>query len=251
MAATAAYYNRCLAEALVEMPEVREVILLARVMCFAPEEIPPKVKFIRKSTGGKTRRLCAMLILVKERFGLVSRYGLKGRKVIMTLARLPGFERYKGIDEVLEAIPRLLEYVPNLIYMVLGEGDDKPRLEAKALGIGDRGIFTGLISESDKADYLRLADVFALPGRKEGFGIVYLEDMACGIPVVGSKLDGSREALRDGLFGELVDPVDQGILNALVKPKGIPPGLSYFAWPAFVDRIAVATRTQIHGRPRE
>jgi phosphatidyl-myo-inositol dimannoside synthase len=336
-----AYYNRCLSEALAEMPEVEEVVVLARVMRFAPEGIPEKVRFVTGAAGGILRYLRAVLeettkrfdlvicghinllplaapfamlkrvplvlqvhgidawqpvpratnwlnrvdavwavsaitrdrmntwaklpvskytiipnTIHPERYGLapkrddlVKRYGLEGRKVILTLARLAGYERYKGIDEILEALPALLAQEPNLIYMVLGDGDDQPRLEAKAhtLGVGDKVIFAGFITESDKADYLRLADVFALPGRGEGFGIVYLEAMACGVPAVGSKVDGSREALRDGLLGELVDPTDptsikQGILRALTKPKEIPPGLSYFAWPAFSQRVSNAVR---------
>ena len=84
-----------------------------------------------------------------------------------------------------------------------------------------------------------------MPGRGEGFGFVFLEALACGVPVVGSLIDGSREALRDGLLGELVDPTDpasiqHGILAALAKPKGIPDGLSYFCWPAFAQRVAGA-----------
>ena len=93
-----------------------------------------------------------------------------------------------------------------------------------------------------------MADVFALPGRGEGFGIVFLEAMACGVPVVGSSMDGSREALLNGELGELVDPADpasmrEGILRALAKPKGIPPGLDYFAWPRFCERIAAAVHS--------
>jgi glycosyltransferase involved in cell wall biosynthesis len=190
--------------------------------------------------------------LAPKRADLVKQHGLEGRKVIMTLARLAGYERYKGIDEILEAMPALLKKEPNLIYMVLGDGDDQPRLEAKAktLNISDKTIFAGFVSEANKADFLRLADVFALPGRGEGFGIVYLEALACGIPAVGSKLDGSREALRDGLLGELVDPADpdsvqQGILNALAKSKSIPEGLNYFAWPAFSQRVSAAVRSLV------
>ena len=74
-----------------------------------------------------------------------------------------------------------------------------------------------------------------MPGRGEGFGIVYLEAMACGIPTVASKLDGSRDALRDGQLGILADPndlrdVQKAVLNALKKERGkIPEGLDYFS----------------------
>jgi len=193
--------------------------------------------------------------LAARRADLIARYKLEGRKVIMTLARLAGDERYKGIDEILEVMPELLIEEPRLVYLVVGDGDDQPRLEAKAsaLGIADKVIFTGYVDESQKADHLRLADVFALPGRGEGFGIVYLEALACGVPVVGSQLDGSREALRGGALGELADPTDLEsirlcILRALAAPPGIPPGLSYFDWPHFQTRLAAAVRQLLHSR---
>jgi asparagine synthase (glutamine-hydrolysing) len=183
----------------------------------------------------------------QRRAELVSRFHLEGRKVLVTLARLAEKERYKGIDEVLEAMPQLLEQEPTITYLVMGDGDDQARLEekARALGVSERVIFTGLIDEEDKAEYLRLADVFVLPGRAEGFGIVYLEALACGIPVVGSQLDGSREALMDGELGELADPASLSsvracILRALAKPKGVPPGLVNYDWPHYRDRVAAA-----------
>ncbi len=172
-----------------------------------------------------------------------------GEEVIMTLDRPPDAERYKGLDEVLEAMPTLLQRRPRLKYLVCGEGNDRPRLMAKArsLGIADAVVFTGMIDECDKADYFRLADAFAMPGRGEGFGFVFLEALACGVPVVGSKLDGSQEALRDGLLGELVDPgnatsVIESIERALSQPKLIPEGLTYFAWPQFQERLSIAIK---------
>jgi glycosyltransferase involved in cell wall biosynthesis len=80
-----------------------------------------------------------------------------------------------------------------------------------------------------------------MPSRGEGFGIVYLEAMACGIPALASKLDGGREALRNGQLGVLVNPASQadlvnGILAALRRPKGIPAGLDYFSASAFKNR---------------
>jgi glycosyltransferase involved in cell wall biosynthesis len=67
---------------------------------------------------------------------LIARYGLQGNKVIMTMGRLAACERYKGFDEVIELMPRLLERVPGLKYLVIGDGSDRPRLEAKVAALG-------------------------------------------------------------------------------------------------------------------
>jgi len=114
-----------------------------------------------------------------------------------------------------------------ITYLIVGDGRDRRRLEEKArsLGVGDRVVFAGFIPESEKTEHYRLADAYVMPGWGEGFGFVYLEALACGIPALGSKLDGSREALRDGDLGILVDPHDrddlwQGLLEVLIRPRG-------------------------------
>lgn len=176
--------------------------------------------------------------------GLLNRYGLAGQRVMMSLGRLESSERYKGFDELLELLPILIKEMPDLCYLVVGDGSDRARLEqkAKSLGVGERVVFTGLIPETEKADHYRLADAYVMPSRGEGFGIVYLEAMACGIPVVAGKLDGGREAVRDGALGILVDPRDQesikeGALEALNRPKGLSPeGLDFFSYSNFERR---------------
>jgi glycosyltransferase involved in cell wall biosynthesis len=187
---------------------------------------------------------------------LVARYGLQGRAVLLTLGRLAAAERYKGIDEVLECLPGLRAARPDLAYLVAGDGDDRPRLEAKAASLGLSGhvVFCGRVTEAEKADHYRLADAFVMPGRGEGFGIVYLEAMACGIPVLGSRRDASREALRDGELGILVDPNDgealaAGILAALARPKAVPPGLAYFHADRFAERVAALLASLAPGEP--
>ncbi|MEJ2670846.1 MAG: glycosyltransferase [Deltaproteobacteria bacterium] len=175
---------------------------------------------------------------------LLERYGLKDKVVLMTMGRLAAAEQYKGFDEVMDLLPRLAKSLPNLAYLIVGDGDDRPRLEAKAvsLGVKDRVVFAGFIPEAEKADHYRLADAFVMPGRGEGFGFVFLEALACGIPAVGSTLDGSREALRDGSLGILVDPrrpeeIQAGILEALRRPRGvILEGLEYFSFENFAKR---------------
>jgi len=176
---------------------------------------------------------------------LLNRYGLQGKTVLLTVGRLSAEEQYKGFDEVIELLQELSEDIPGVAYLIAGEGTDRPRLEekAKALGVSGRVVFAGYIPESEKADHYRLSDVFLMPGRGEGFGFVFLEAMACGIPVIASKIDGSREAVRDGKLGLVVDPENAGeiksaILQALKYPKGqIADGLEYFFFGNFQNRL--------------
>lgn len=175
---------------------------------------------------------------------LVVKYGLSGRKVMMILARLVSAERYKGVDELLDLMPDLLMREPELVFLVAGDGNGRPRLEAKAkaLGVADRVVFTGYVPESEKMAHYCIADAFVMPGRCEGFGIVYLEAMACGVPVVASTLDGSREAVRFGMLGQMVNPDDRtalmaAIVKALNTEKEIPEGLEYFSFANFQSRL--------------
>lgn len=175
---------------------------------------------------------------------LVRRYGLTGKRVIMTFGRLAGAERYKGFDETMEVLQQVAEQVPNLVYMVVGEGSDRARLtkKAQALGIEDRVVFTGFVAEEEKAGLYRLADAYVMPSRGEGFGFVILEALATGIPTVASKVDGGREAVRDGMLGLLVDPdspteIHQAIVAALRRPKEVLDGLDYFSFKNFERRL--------------
>jgi asparagine synthase (glutamine-hydrolysing) len=187
-----------------------------------------------------------------DRFGiaprnpaLVERYGLAGKKVVATLGRLVSEERYKGFDEVLDILPDLVRRVPNLVYLLMGDGTDRARLEKRVGGAGlsSHVVFTGFVPEEEKADHLRLTDVYVMPSRGEGFGFVILEALACGVRAIGSKADGTQEALRDGLLGTLVDPDDRrDILEAIItaledsEPR-IPDGLNYYAYSEFLERV--------------
>lgn len=179
-----------------------------------------------------------------KRPDLLARYGLEGAKVIMTFGRLDPAEQYKGFDEIIALMPELLEARPEIRYLIVGKGDDRPRLEAKAaaLGVADKVIFTGPIDEAEKADIYRLVDVYAMPSKGEGFGFVVLEALACGVPAIGSNQDGTQEAVRHGMIGQVVDPdnpaqIKEAILRVIDAPREIPQGLDYYAYPAFVERL--------------
>ena len=136
----------------------------------------------------------------------------------MSVSRLASSERYKGNDRVIRALPSVLTRYPDALYLVVGDGDDRPRLEALAaeLGVTEKVRFVGLVSSEELPDYFRVADVFVMPSTGEGFGIVFLEAMACGIPVIGGNKDGSLDALADGVLGFAVDPEnDEELVSAI------------------------------------
>ena len=173
---------------------------------------------------------------------LVARYGLEGKRVLLTVGRIVAAERYKGFDEVIEVLADLPK---DVVYLIAGGGNDLSRLKKKAeqLGLGDRVIFTGLFPESEKPALYNLADVYVMPSRGEGFGFVLLEAMACGVPAIGSRHDGGREALCGGQLGILVDPASSADIRLAIEEllarrgKQIPPGLDYFSFPNFESRV--------------
>lgn len=179
-----------------------------------------------------------------KRADLLARYGLTGKTILMGMGRLDTRERYKGFDEVIEALPSLAKTRPNIAYLICGEGSDRPRLEekARALGVGDRVVFAGYVPEAEKVDTYRLADCFLLAGWGEGFGIVLIEAMACAVPAIASSLDASAEAVANGRFGQVVDPKNPELLRlaierALSGPRFVPQGLETFSARAFERRI--------------
>ena len=125
---------------------------------------------------------------------LVERYGIRDNKLILTVGRMVSQERYKAFDEVIEAMLELLRRFPNLKYMIVGDGDDRSRLEekVKSLGLSQQIIFAGKIPEHEKVSHYCLADAYVMPSHGDGLGIVFLEALACGVPVIGTKVDGRR-----------------------------------------------------------
>jgi phosphatidylinositol alpha-1,6-mannosyltransferase len=171
---------------------------------------------------------------------LAERLGIGNRRVLLGVGRLATGERYKGFEEVMEVLPA----IDDAVFVIAGDGDDRPRLEqrARSLGVADRVLFTGLFPEEEKNDLYALADTFVMPSRGEGFGFVFLEALASGLPVIAGKHDGGREALRNGMLGIVVDETNPAeiaaaIRESLARSKGIPEGLSYFAFGEFAARV--------------
>jgi phosphatidyl-myo-inositol dimannoside synthase len=133
---------------------------------------------------------------------LVAKYQLADAKVLMTVARLWPTDLYKGVDITIRALPEIAKAFPEVKYLVIGRGEDQPRLAqlAQGLGVGDRVIFAGFVPSADLVEHYRLTNAYIMPSQ-EGFGIVYLEAMACGKPVLAGDADGSIDPLQDGKLG--------------------------------------------------
>jgi glycosyltransferase involved in cell wall biosynthesis len=133
---------------------------------------------------------------------LLKKYGLAEAKVLMTVARLWAGDIYKGVDVTIRALPQILKAFPEVKYLAIGRGDDRPRLErlAKDLGVAEKVVFAGFVPTEALADHYRVADAYIMPSQ-EGFGIVYLEAMACGKPTLSGDADGSAAPLQDGRLG--------------------------------------------------
>lgn len=133
---------------------------------------------------------------------LLEQYNLVGAKILMTVARLRSTDIYKGVDVTIQALPQIAKTFPNVKYLVIGRGDDRSRLAQLAddLGVTERVIFAGFVATENLAAHYQLADAYVMPSQ-EGFGIVYLEALACGVPVLAGDADGSADPLQDGKLG--------------------------------------------------
>jgi phosphatidylinositol alpha-1,6-mannosyltransferase len=160
---------------------------------------------------------------------------LGGKRVLLTVGRMDSRERYKGHDRVIAAIPDLVQRGHEVVYLIIGQGDDRVRLEefARVAGVPDRVRFLGAVSPEYLAEAYRLADLFVMPSTGEGFGIAFLEAMASGTPAIGLDAAGARDALADGELGGLVSAAD--LPRALDRALSAP-------WP---DPWALAEQVRI------
>ena len=157
---------------------------------------------------------------------LKERYSLNGKKIISTLTRLSSKEQYKGYDKVLQILPELKKTFPDIKYLISGKADkiEKQRVQKliKSLGLEENVVLTGYIKDEEIIDHYLLSDTFIMPSTMEGFGIVFIEAMACGVAVIAGNVDGSVDALNNGEFGKLINPSNnEEIIRSLVSTEPI------------------------------
>jgi phosphatidylinositol alpha-1,6-mannosyltransferase len=150
-------------------------------------------------------------------------YGLTDKRILLTVGRLSA---RKGIDRVIEALPAVRSRHPDLHYLIVGEGAYRAhlgRLVAERR-LADHVTFAGSVSDGALLEHYAIADVFVMPHRQlasgdtEGFGVVFLEANACGVPAVAGTAGGAPDAVQDGVNGLSVDGDDVGaIAQAIMR----------------------------------
>ncbi len=149
-----------------------------------------------------------------------ARYRPRGERILLTVTRL---YPYKGVDRMLESLPAISQAVPDVKYLIVGEGPDRPRLEdlTARLGLQAQVCFLGRLALAEIVELYNLADLFVMLSREEppdveGFGLVFLEAAACGLPSVGGRSGGIPDAIDDGKSGWLVDPCNTEEIAATI-----------------------------------
>ncbi len=154
---------------------------------------------------------------------LLERYGLTSQQpILFTLTRLSSTELYKGYDLIIDILPELIKVHPTIHYLLAGKADqyEKERLQALILNnnLSQHVTLLGFLPDEELTEHFLLSDIFVMPSRKEGFGIVFIEAAACGCKVIGGNQDGTIDALLDGELGTLVHPTDkEAIYEAIIS----------------------------------
>lgn len=149
---------------------------------------------------------------------------LEGKKetsnTILTVTRLSKRDRYKGVDKVILALPKIISSISDANYLVVGEGDLKSELQelAQNIGIKEKVHFLGFVDDQELEKAYHISDVFVMPSSKEGFGIVFLEAWQHKLPVICGNQDASPEVVTNNVNGFTVNPDSmEELVDAIVK----------------------------------
>ncbi|WP_432707981.1 glycosyltransferase family 4 protein [Pedobacter sp.] len=185
---------------------------------------------------------------------LLERYNIKSESLILlSICRLTVHEQDKGYDQVLNAMPSLLQANPNICYLLAGKADTIEMARLKDLIIAkklqEHVLLVGYIDDEELSSHYLLADIFILVSKKEGFGLVFLEAAACGCKIICGNVDGSSEAVLNGRIGTQVEPnsnrqLVHAILATLqkehddVRAKYLQKTcMEHFSFPSYHDKV--------------
>jgi phosphatidylinositol alpha-1,6-mannosyltransferase len=185
----------------------------------------PQSRIVKIRPGADPAHFCPRLDCSK----LAQRLGVAGRPTLLTVSRIVKANRYKGHDVVLRALPKVLRAVPDVAYVIVGDGDDLDYLRrlASECGVQNNVVFAGRVSDAELPLLYNACDAFVMCSREdrsrrgilaEGFGIALVEASACGKPVIAGRSGGVSDAVHDGITGLLVNPVDtEEVAAAIIK----------------------------------
>lgn len=180
-----------------------------------------------------------------------AKFELTNEFALLTVARLDAREGYKGHDRIIPWIAKVAADF-RIRYLIAGVGDDRARLEriAETYGVADRVTFLGKVPREDLPALYNAADLFVLPSSGEGFGIAFLEAMACGTPAIGLAVGGAPDALGEGMLGACVaeGELHQALSDALRSPPIDPGALSAAVHKRFGQAVFRAGVTQMLSR---
>lgn len=152
-----------------------------------------------------------------------SHMGFSGRYVLLTLGRLVA---RKGQDQVIQALPKIVPDIPNILYVIAGKGKYEEHLKSlvRSLGLEKHVYFAGFIPEEQKLLYYQMCDQYLMPSREiedegdiEGFGLTFLEANACGKPVIAGASGGCTEAVKEDINGLIINPLDTDAISESVR----------------------------------
>jgi phosphatidylinositol alpha-1,6-mannosyltransferase len=199
------------------------------------------------------REVCYLGLLPDDRLTPVGAPppGFDPGRYAVAIGRMDCEERYKGFDELIRIWPRVELVHPGFKLVLIGDGSDRLRLQALATDLHASVVFTGGIDDGLRDCFLRNCAALCLPSRGEGFGLVYLEAMRLGKPVLAGSTDAGREVIADGETGRAVSGQDpdellSGILDVLgergpaLGGAGRQRYLEHFSYPQFYERFTMS-----------
>lgn len=135
---------------------------------------------------------------------------------VITVARL---EKVKGVEYLIRAAPLVLKQVPQAEFLIIGVGSQRQSLVnlASQLGVSGKINFLGEIAHEQLPDFLNTGSIFVGPSLQEGLGVAFLEAMACGLAVIGTRVGGIPDLIEDDVNGLLVKPADPAVLAAAIS----------------------------------
>jgi phosphatidyl-myo-inositol dimannoside synthase len=188
----------------------------------------------------------------KRNADLVQRYRINENDVVLlTLTRLSFRDRYKGYGYVLQSLEEVVQSHKNIKYILAGgyEESEKDYIEEMIaiLRLQNNVIITGFLAEEELAAHFALADIYVMPSVKEGFGIVFVEAMYYGTPVIAGNADGSTDALLQGKLGLLIEPdnttaITEALQKMIINKKAYEPDhellMDNFGYEHYKRRLA-------------